>query len=124
MKTKNTGFVRLYFATIYSVKGLIAAFKSEGAVRQELAVMLILIPIALVLEVSLAERILLVASLVIVLIAELLNTAIESLADRVSTEIHVLIAKAKDIGSAAVFVALMLAVFTWGAILYNYFTIK
>ncbi len=121
MKMKNTGFVRLYFATIYSVKGLVAAFKSEGAVRQELAVMLILIPLAWVLDVTLAERILLIASLALVLITELLNTAIESLADRVSTEIHVLIAKAKDIGSAAVFIALLLALFTWGTILLNHF---
>lgn len=121
MKMKNTGFVRLYFATIYSVKGLVAAFKSEGAVRQELAVMLILIPLAWVLDVTLAERILLIASLALVLITELLNTAIESLADRVSTEIHVLIAKAKDIGSAAVFIALLLALFTWGTILYNHY---
>ncbi|MBD3584460.1 diacylglycerol kinase [Salinimonas sp. HHU 13199] len=117
MKTKNTGFIRLYFATIYSCKGLKAAFLSEPAVRQELAAICVLVPIAFWLDISVVERLLLILSLFIVLITELLNSAVEALADRVSTEVHVLIGKAKDIGSAAVFVSLILAMLVWGMIL-------
>lgn len=117
MTSKYTGFPRLYFATIYSVKGLKAAFISEAAFRQELAAMLILVPIAFTLDVTQVERLLLIFSLFIVLITELLNSAIEAVCDRVSNEVHVLIAKAKDIGSAAVFVSLILAGVTWAMIL-------
>ncbi|BCO19110.1 diacylglycerol kinase [Alteromonas sp. McT4-15] len=117
MITKRTGFSRLLFATYYSMKGLKAAFKSEAAVRQELVAMVILVPVAFYLDVTHVERILLVMSLFIVLITELLNTAVEKLCDHVSTDIHVLIGRAKDIGSAAVFVSLTLAIFTWCLIL-------
>ena len=117
MKTKNTGFIRLYFATLYSCKGLKAAFLSEPAVRQELAVLCLLVPLAFWLDITVVERALLIMSLFIVLIAELLNSALEALADRVSTEVHVLIGKAKDIGSAAVFVSLIMAMLVWGMIL-------
>ena len=117
MITKRTGFTRLLFATYYSMKGLKAAFKSEAAVRQELVAMVILVPVAFYLDVTHVERILLVMSLFIVLITELLNTAVEKLCDHVSTDIHVLIGRAKDIGSAAVFVSLTLAIFTWCLIL-------
>ncbi|GFD88787.1 diacylglycerol kinase [Tenacibaculum sp. KUL152] len=117
MITKRTGFTRLLFATYYSMKGLKAAFKSEAAVRQELVAMVILVPVAFYLDVTHVERILLVMSLFIVLITELLNTALEKLCDHVSTDIHVLIGRAKDIGSAAVFVSLTLAIFTWCLIL-------
>lgn len=117
MPRKQTGFARLYYATNYSLKGLKAAFLSEPAVRQELAVLSILIPVALVLDVSNSEKLWLIFSLVLILITELLNTAIEKLADHVTTDIHELIGKAKDIGSAAVFVAILLAGLTWGIIL-------
>lgn len=117
MITKRNGFSRLLFATYYSMKGLKAAFKSEAAVRQELVAMVILVPVAFYLDVTHVERILLVMSLFIVLITELLNTAVEKLCDHVTTEIHVLIGRAKDIGSAAVFVSLTLAILTWCLIL-------
>ncbi|QPG07032.1 diacylglycerol kinase [Salinimonas marina] len=115
--TKSTGFARLYYATLYSVKGLRAAFVSEPAIRQELAAMALLLPLACYLEVSLSEKLLMIMSLFIVLIVELLNSAIEALADRVSDEVHVLIGKAKDIGSAAVFISLLLVAVVWGAVL-------
>ncbi len=117
MTSKHTGFPRLYFATVYSIKGLVAAFKSEAAIRQELAAMLVLIPLACYLDVTIVERLLMIMSLFIVIVAELLNSAVEALADRVSTEIHLLIGKAKDIGSAAVFVSLIQAAIVWAAIL-------
>lgn len=117
LTTKSTGFTRLYYATLYSVKGLHAAFLSEPAIRQELAAIALLLPLACYLEVTLSEKLLMIMSLFIVLIAELLNSSIEALADRVSDEVHVLIGKAKDIGSAAVFISLLLVAVVWGAVL-------
>ncbi|QJR82646.1 diacylglycerol kinase [Alteromonas pelagimontana] len=117
MTAKQRGVARLYFATIYSIRGLTAAFRSEAAIRQELAAMAILVPVAMMADVTTTERLLLIICLFIVLITELLNSAIEALSDRVSTEIHVLIAKAKNIASAAVFVALILAAICWFTIL-------
>lgn len=118
MITKRTGILRVVYATYFSMKGLRAAFLSEAAFRQEVLVLVILIPIAFCVDVTSIERILLVMSLLIVLITELLNTAIEKLCDHVSTDIHLLIGRAKDIGSAAVFISLILAVFTWLSILF------
>lgn len=117
MRKKNTGLVRIAKATSYSVKGLIAAFKGEAAVRQELLAFAVLIPVALYIDITVAERLFLIFSLFLVFITELLNSAIEVLADRVSTETNVLIGKSKDIASAAVFVSILLALGTWGAIL-------
>lgn len=108
-----TGFNRIIKATQYSFKGLRAAFKYESAIRQELLLLLILTPIALLLDVSNVDKILLVASLVLVLIVELVNSAIEAVVDRIGTEHHELSGRAKDIGSAAVFVSLCLSVFVW-----------
>lgn len=117
MIEKRTGLLRILYATYYSLNGLRAAFKSEAAIRQEFFAMLVLIPLALWLEVSNVERILLIMTLFIVLITELLNTAVEKLCDHVSTDIHFLIGRAKDICSAAVFVSLVLATVTWLTIL-------
>ena len=118
MITKRTGILRVLYATYYSLKGLRAAFLSEAAVRQEIFAILIMTPVAFFFDVTHVERILLVISLLIVLITELLNTAIEKLCDHVSTDIHFLIGRAKDIGSAAVFISLMMAGFTWISILW------
>ena len=118
MITKRKGILRVLYATYYSLKGLRAAFLSEAAVRQEIFAILIMTPIAFFIDVTHVERILLVISLLIVLITELLNTAIEKLCDHVSTDIHLLIGRAKDIGSAAVFISLMTAGFTWISILW------
>ena len=118
MITKRTGILRVLYATYYSLKGLRAAFLSEAAVRQEIFAILIMTPVAFFIDVTHVERILLVISLLIVLITELLNTAIEKLFDHVTTEIHLLIGRAKDIGSAAVFISLMTAGFTWISILW------
>nr|WP_283645494.1 diacylglycerol kinase [Alteromonas macleodii] len=118
MITKRKGILRVLYATYYSLKGLRAAFLSEAAVRQEIFAILIMTPVAFFIDVTHVERILLVISLLIVLITELLNTAIEKLCDHVSTDIHLLIGRAKDIGSAAVFISLMTAGFTWISILW------
>jgi len=116
-KPGDTGIRRVIKATGYSMKGLKSAFKSEAAVRQELALCAIFIPIALYLDISKTETIALVGSLVLIFILELVNSAIEAVVDRIGPEHHELSGKAKDIGSAAVMVAILFAIFTWFLIL-------
>lgn len=101
-------------ATRNSVKGLVAAYKNEIAFRQYTWLMLLLLPIAYVISVSVAEFAVLVLSILIVLIAELLNTAVEAVVDRIGLEHHELSGRAKDVGSAAVFVSLFGLVLVWG----------
>lgn len=112
-----TGVRRLFRAGINSVNGLRGAWKSEEAVRLEVLLIAVAIPAAFWLAGDAVERALLVASVVLVLLVELLNTAIEYTVDRIGPEHHELSGMAKDIGSAAVLVSLLLAVFVWLSIL-------
>ena len=100
-------------ATGYSLQGLKAAWRNEAAFRQEGVLFIILAVIALLMPVGVVEKVLLIGSVGLVLIVELLNSAIEAVVDRVGSEWHELSGRAKDIGSAAVFVALLLMAFTW-----------
>ncbi|OBT12948.1 diacylglycerol kinase [Vibrio sp. UCD-FRSSP16_10] len=109
----NTGIKRVIKAAGYSIQGLMAAYKHEAAFRQELLLAVILIPIAFIVDVGQAERMLMILSLFIVLIAELINSAIEAVVDRIGSEIHELAGRAKDIGSASVFLALGLVLYIW-----------
>jgi diacylglycerol kinase (ATP) len=104
---------RLLGALRNSASGLLQAWRAEASFRQELALCAVLAPLALVAPVTALERLLLLGSLVIVLIVELLNSAIENVVDRVSLERHPLSKQAKDAGSAAVLLALLLAAGTW-----------
>ncbi|EKK88021.1 prokaryotic diacylglycerol kinase family protein [Vibrio cholerae CP1035(8)] len=104
------------------MKGFAAAWKNEAAFRQEVTLALPLIALSFFLPVSTIEQVLMVGSLVLILIAELLNSAIEAVVDRIGAERHELSGRAKDIGSAAVFVALCFAAFTWVIILFNTYT--
>lgn len=113
----KTGIRRLMNAFGYSLEGFRAAFKHEDAFRQEVFLAVVLIPLALYLESEALHRILMIGSVFLVLIVELLNSAVEAVVDRVSIERHALAKRAKDIGSAAVFVALSNVVMTWGLIL-------
>jgi diacylglycerol kinase (ATP) len=113
----NTGFRRLYNAFFFSLQGFRACFRTEEAFRQEVLISLILIPLALWLGRNALEDILLVGSILLVLIVELLNTAVERAIDRISFERHELSKEAKDMGSAAVLLMLFLAGFTWATIL-------
>lgn len=113
-----TGLTRIIKATGYSFQGLRDAFKYESAIRQELLLLIILTPVALLLDVSNVEKILLIAPLVLVFIVELLNSAIEAVVDRIGSEHHILSGRAKDIGSAAVFVSLCLTAFIWFMIVF------
>ncbi len=111
------GLRRVLLATGYSIDGLKAAWRHEDAFRQELILAAIMVPLALWLPLTLLERILLIAVVVLVLIVELLNTAIEAAIDRDSLEINPLGKRAKDYGSAAVMLSLLLAGGTWAAVL-------
>jgi diacylglycerol kinase (ATP) len=108
-----TGIRRVVRALYNSFAGLSMAWRIESAFRQEVALALVLIPTALLLPVTSVERVLLVASVLLVLIIELLNSSVEAAIDRISLDLHRLSKRAKDFGSAAVLIALVLLVFTW-----------
>lgn len=115
---KSTGgLVRIVRAFGYSLQGLGAAWRHEAAFRQEVALSAILIPLGLWLGNSATERLLLAGMLVLVLVVELINSAIEALADAVSPDHHPLLGRAKDIGSAAVLLTLLLTGATWITVL-------
>lgn len=113
------GFGRIWHATLYSLAGIRAAWKHEAAFRQEVLLSVILVPAAFWLGGSTVERLLLLGSCLIVLITELLNSAVEAAIDRISDDKHRLSARAKDLGSAAVFISLWLAGITWALIGYD-----
>jgi diacylglycerol kinase (ATP) len=117
----KTGLRRLINATRYSAEGLGAAFRHEDAFRQEVVASVVLIPLAIWLGNNGLERALMVCSVVAVLGVELINSAIEATVDRISLENHRLAKRAKDIGSAAVLVALLNAALVWGLILADRF---
>jgi diacylglycerol kinase (ATP) len=100
----------------YSLQGLGDACRREAAFRQELALAAVLVPAALLLPFSAVERVLLIGSLLLVLIVELLNSAIEATVDRISLDDHPMAARAKDLGSAAVMLTLALVLITWAGI--------
>lgn len=116
-----TDIGRIRRAGQYSLSGLRAALSTEAAFRQEMIVALVLVPLGAWLGHNGIERTLLVGSLMLVLIVELLNSAIESVVDRVGLERHVLSGRAKDMGSAAVLLAIGLVLITWGLILWDRF---
>lgn len=107
------GLSRLSAALGYSWKGLKAAVRYEAAFRQELAVAAILLPFAFLLGRSAIEVLALFGSIILVLVVELLNSAVEAVADAVSLEDHPLLGRAKDLGSAAVFLAVTFAIAVW-----------
>ena len=112
----KTGLRRILNAAGYSWAGLGAAFKHENAFRQEAFLALVLIPLALILGDTGIECALMIGSVLLVLIVELLNSAIEAAVDRISLEHHQLIKRAKDMGSAAVMIALVNVVVVWALI--------
>lgn len=116
MKPGRTGLKRIAFATLYSVKGLSFAWRHESAFRQELVLALVMLPAAVWLGDGPVEVALLGGSCFLVVIVELLNTAIEAAVDRVGPELNELAGGAKDVGSAAVFVSLLLTAFVWGTL--------
>ncbi len=118
-KPDHRGLAHVFKAFQYSLQGLRAAFRYEEAFRLELLACLILIPAGVWLGRSAVEYVLLFSSLLLVLIVELLNSAIEAIVDRIGVEHHALSGRAKDIGSAAVFLSLLYVGVVWGGMLIN-----
>lgn len=121
MKPGRTGIKRLFYATGYSIQGLKAAWLNEAAIRQEIITSILLITITFFLPVTKVEQIMMIGCLVFVVIVELMNSAVEAVVDRVGSEWHELSGRAKDIGSAAVLIALIFSAFTWMFILWPYY---
>ena len=113
----KTGFVRLWNAFGYSIAGFRAAYKHEDAFRQEVWLAIVLVPLALWLPVTMIAKALMIGSVLLVIIVELLNSAIEATVDRISLENHDLAKRAKDIGSSAVLVSLINVCVVWGLVL-------
>ena len=122
-KTGVTGLKRIINAFGYSMKGLRAAFKHESAFRQELALLIILLPLAFMLGRNIVDYSILIGSLLLVLIVELLNSAVETVVDRIGDEHHELAGRAKDMGSAAVFISLLNVAVIWSMYVFQYFRI-
>ena len=115
----KTGLRRVWNAMFYSLEGLKAAYKHEDAFRQEALLAVLLIPLAFFLPAAGLGKALMIASVLLVLIVELLNSAIEATVDRVSLEHHRLAKRAKDIGSAAVMMSLANVVVVWLLVLFG-----
>ena len=114
----QTGLRRIWNAFSYSLSGLHAAYVNEDAFRQESLLAAVMIPVALVLPVPTVGKALMIASVLLVLMVELLNSAIEAAIDRISLDRHRLSKRAKDIGSAAVLIALINVLATWSLVLF------
>jgi diacylglycerol kinase (ATP) len=112
LKSKS-GLTRIRNAMRYSMQGFGHAIQHEAAFRQELVLVLPLMVIAVILPLPLVERVVLFAAALLVLIVELLNSAVEAVVDRISSEMHPLSGRAKDLGSAAVFLSIVLLAFAW-----------
>lgn len=110
------GFQRLLNATRYSMKGFAAAYRHEAAFREEVMLAIVLIPAALLLGLSAVETVLLIGSVLLLMLVEILNSGLEAVVDRIGPEIHPLSGRAKDLGSAAVFIAIVILCLTWGLI--------
>ena len=115
-KRQRRGWRRLWAATGYSIRGLKSAWINETAFRQELLLVILMAPLAFWLGTTQTQRALLILSLLLILITELLNSAIEAVVDRIGTETNELSGRAKNLGSAAVLVALVAAAAVWGFI--------
>ncbi|NVK22182.1 MAG: diacylglycerol kinase [Kangiellaceae bacterium] len=124
MKPGKKGLARIIAATRYSWQGLVAAWNNEAAFRQEVILIILLMPLAFIIGKSASQIAIMVLSLGLVLIAELANSAIEAVVDRFGGEQHELSGRAKDIGSAMVLISLLFSCITWLTIVYyNYFKV-
>ncbi len=119
MASENTGIRRIILAAKYSWQGLTTCYRKESAFRQELWLTLILAPLAIWLGDNAVERALMLGSLLLVLVVELLNTGLENAIDRFGGEQHKLSGRAKDMGSAAVLLTLVMAAMVWALILFG-----
>lgn len=121
MANNTTGFIRIIKAAGYSWKGVRAAWINEAAFRQEGVAVVLAIIIAAFLDIDVITRVLLIGSVTLVMVVEILNSAIEAVVDRIGPEFHELSGRAKDMGSAAVLMTILLALFTWISLLWSHF---
>ncbi|KQN57757.1 MULTISPECIES: diacylglycerol kinase [unclassified Erwinia] len=117
MANNATGLTRIVKAAGYSWQGLRAAWQHEAAFRQEAIAAIIAVAVACWLDVDAVTRVLLIGSVVLVIIVEVLNSAIEAVVDRIGSEMHPLAGRAKDMGSAAVLLSILLAIAVWAMLL-------
>jgi diacylglycerol kinase (ATP) len=122
-KPNRSGISRIYWATQYSFKGIKAAWKNEAAFRQELSLMMLMLPAAFWLGSTVEQRLLLMCSCLLVVVVELMNSAIEATIDRIGSDFHELSGQAKDMGSAAVFFSLWIVIICWGMIAWQRFMV-
>ncbi|MNB75345.1 Diacylglycerol kinase [compost metagenome] len=120
MANNTTGLTRIIKAAGYSWKGIRAAWINEAAFRQEGVAVVAAIIIACWLDIDPITRVLLIGSVMLVMIVEILNSAIEAVVDRIGTDYHELSGRAKDMGSAAVLMSILVAVFTWVTLLWGH----
>jgi len=121
VKPGRTGLRRLVDATGYSLRGLHACWRGEAAFRQEVLLCVLLLPFSFLIAATPTQWLLLVAPLFLLLIVELLNSAVESVVDRIGPELHTLSGQAKDMGSAAVLLCLLLLTLSWSVIAWRNF---
>jgi diacylglycerol kinase (ATP) len=114
---KNSGFTRVFKAFSYSLQGLASSMKHEAAFRQEAFLSVVLIPASFLLQVPLVQQLILVSSIILVLIVELLNSAVEAVVDDISLRNRPLAKRAKDMGSAAVLLSLLNCFICWSSII-------
>jgi diacylglycerol kinase (ATP) len=120
-KPNGTGLLRTINAFKCSMLGFKAAFTYESAFRQELLLCAVLLPFSFIIASTSLEWIMLICSLLFLLFSEIINSAIEALADRISLEHHELLGRAKDLGSAGVFIAILINIAVWSQVTYSYF---
>lgn len=114
MKSPHTGLKRVFFAAGYSWKGFKSTWKHEAAFKQEVILFALMMPLAFWIGDTASETVILIAVLLIVLVVELLNSAVETVVDRIGEDYHKLSGRAKDQGSAAVFLSFFIAILVWG----------
>lgn len=114
MKSPHSGLKRVFYAAGYSWKGFKSTWKHEAAFKQEVILFALMTPLAFWLGETASETVILIAVLLVVLVVELLNSAVESVVDRIGEDYHKLSGRAKDQGSAAVFLSFFIAILVWG----------
>jgi len=121
VKPGKSGVARLIDATSYSFKGISACWRNEAAFRQEVLLVIVLLPLSFGVAASVEQWLLLVLPLLLLLIVELLNSAVENIVDRIGHELNELSGRAKDMGSAAVLICLLMTGLSWIAIAWKNF---
>ena len=116
-ENKPTGVKRIHLATLNSLRAIKWLYHNESAFKQELLLLLIAIPITFIFDITMKEQMVLIMAILFIIFTEIINTAIEAVVDRVGLDIHPLSGLAKDLGSAAVMVSLIIATITWLVVL-------